>query len=113
MNYGKAGGPSLSRSRSPNLARSAAISAIPTVILSRSDKSTNMKQFLVVLACIISLNAAAQPSPPKKTMQMDNFNSDSAAIATLLTDVYFKGIYEGAVKLRGPAFYENTLLLGA
>ncbi|HXB32878.1 MAG TPA: nuclear transport factor 2 family protein [Puia sp.] len=37
---------------------------------------------------------------------------DSAAIAHLLTDAYFKGIYEGDVNLLGSTFYSGTLLFG-
>lgn len=71
-----------------------------------------MKEYLALFALITSLGASAQPSPPTKPIQMNNFNSDSAAIAAILTDIYFKGIYEGDVKLLRTAFYENTLLFG-
>jgi hypothetical protein len=37
---------------------------------------------------------------------------DSAAIAHILTDAYFKGIYEGDVNLLGSTFYSGTLLFG-
>ncbi|HET6256312.1 MAG TPA: nuclear transport factor 2 family protein [Puia sp.] len=69
-----------------------------------------MKQYLILFAFITSLNASAQPSP--KTMHMNNFITDSAAIAVILTDVYFKGIYEGDVRLLSTAYYEGTLLFG-
>ena len=43
---------------------------------------------------------------------MNNYNTDSAAIAQVLNDAYFKGIYEGDVSLLGSTFYENALLFG-
>ena len=43
---------------------------------------------------------------------MNDFATDSAAIAGVLVNVYFKGIYEGDVKLLRTAYYENTLLFG-
>lgn len=38
--------------------------------------------------------------------------SDSAAIAHVLTDAYFPGIYEGNVPLLSGTFYPGTLLFG-
>jgi hypothetical protein len=38
--------------------------------------------------------------------------TDSADIAYVLTDVYFKGIYEGDVNLLGTAYFSGTLLFG-
>lgn len=43
---------------------------------------------------------------------MNNYNADSADIARILTDAYFKGIYEGDVNLLGSTFYSGTLLFG-
>jgi len=43
---------------------------------------------------------------------MKNYSTDSAVIAGVLNDAYFKGIYEGDVALLGSTFYENTLLFG-
>jgi hypothetical protein len=37
---------------------------------------------------------------------------DSTAIAHVLTDTYFKGIYEGDVNLLGSTFYPGALLFG-
>jgi hypothetical protein len=71
-----------------------------------------MKQYFALFAFITSLHGSAQPSLQTKTMHMNNFSSDSAAIAAILTDVYFKGIYEGDVKLLRTAYFENTLLFG-
>jgi hypothetical protein len=43
---------------------------------------------------------------------MKNFNTDSAAIAGVLNNAYFKGIYEGDINLMGSTFYDNALLFG-
>jgi hypothetical protein len=45
-------------------------------------------------------------------MHMKNYTADSADIARILTDAYFKGIYEGDVNLLGSTFYSGTLLFG-
>jgi hypothetical protein len=71
-----------------------------------------MKNSIVFLAVFITLTATAQVSPATNPANMNNFAKDSTAIAALLTDVYFKGIYEGDVKLLRTAYYENTLLFG-
>jgi hypothetical protein len=43
---------------------------------------------------------------------MKNYSTDSAAIAGVLNDAYFKGIYEGDVSLLGSTFHDNALLFG-
>lgn len=43
---------------------------------------------------------------------MKNYNTDSADIVRILTDTYFKGIYEGDINLLGSTFYPGTLLFG-
>ena len=43
---------------------------------------------------------------------MNDYQDDSAAIAHVLNDAYFPGIYEGDVKLLGSTFYPGTLLFG-
>jgi hypothetical protein len=43
---------------------------------------------------------------------MKNFSTDSAAIAAVLDNAYFKGIFEGDVTLLGSTFYDNALLFG-
>jgi Putative lumazine-binding len=48
----------------------------------------------------------------KHEIQMKNFSTDSADIALILTDAYFKGIYEGDMNLLGSTFYSGTLLFG-
>lgn len=44
--------------------------------------------------------------------KMNDHQGDSAAIAHVLNDAYFPGIYEGDVKLLGSAFYPGSLLFG-
>jgi hypothetical protein len=41
-----------------------------------------------------------------------NYITDSAAIAGVLNNIYFKGIYEGDVSLLESVYYEGTLLFG-
>lgn len=43
---------------------------------------------------------------------MKNYITDSAAIAGVLNNIYFKGIYEGDVSLLESVYYEGTLLFG-
>ena len=43
---------------------------------------------------------------------MENFSADSAAIAAVLNNAYFKAIYEGDVPLLKSTFYDNALLFG-
>src|SRR5258707_1155215 len=43
---------------------------------------------------------------------MKNYTEDSAAIAHVLTDVYFKGIYEGNTDLLSTIYHPGTLLFG-
>jgi hypothetical protein len=43
---------------------------------------------------------------------MNNYATDSADIAHILNDAYFKGIYEGDVNLLGTTFYPGALLFG-
>jgi hypothetical protein len=68
---------------------------------------------LIFCSCIFfTLAAAAKPSVPKNIAHMNNYTTDSADIAGILTNAYFKGIYEGDVALLGSAFYPGTLLFG-
>jgi hypothetical protein len=60
----------------------------------------------------ITLTAAIQKPSDKYEMQMKNSNTDSAEIAHVLTDTYFKGIYEGDISLLSTAYYSGTLLFG-
>ena len=43
---------------------------------------------------------------------MKTQSSDSTSIVEILTNVYFKGIYEGNTDLLSTAFYEGTFLFG-
>jgi len=43
---------------------------------------------------------------------MENKNSDTAAITSVVENNYFKGIFEGDVDLLGSAFQPETLLFG-
>src|SRR3989442_950465 len=43
---------------------------------------------------------------------MKNYSADSAAIAEVLNDSYFKGIYEGDIPLLQTVYYNQTLLFG-
>ncbi|MBS1664348.1 MAG: nuclear transport factor 2 family protein [Bacteroidetes bacterium] len=43
---------------------------------------------------------------------MKSYTTDSAAIAAVLDNIYFKGIYEGDTKLLEKAYFEGTLLFG-
>ena len=67
-----------------------------------------MKHFTIT-ALLFSLmwNIQAQ-----KTIKMDNTNKDSAAIAQLLEQYYFPGIYEGNINLLKQVYYSGTLLFG-
>jgi hypothetical protein len=71
-----------------------------------------MKFSLVVLSIFITMTAAAQQPSANNKMNMKNYSADSAAIAGVLNDAYFKSIYEGDVTLLGSTFYNNALLFG-
>lgn len=71
-----------------------------------------MKLTILTLSILITLTAAAQQPSAKNSTQMKNYTQDSAAIAGVLTDAYFKGIYEGNVTLLGSTFYDQALLFG-
>lgn len=71
-----------------------------------------MKLTTLALTILINLTAAAQQPSSKNATQMKNYSQDSAAIAGVLTDAYFKGIYEGNVDLLGSTFYSQALLFG-
>ena len=71
-----------------------------------------MKALIFCSFLFLTLAAAAQPSVSKNIIQMNNYTTDSADIAGILTNAYFKGIYEGDVELLGSTFYSGTLLFG-
>ena len=66
----------------------------------------------ILFSIFITLTAAAQAPSAKNSKNMKNYTSDSAAIAGVLNNAYFKGIYEGDISLLGSTFYDNTLLFG-
>ena len=71
-----------------------------------------MKFLLLSSFLFITLTAATQQPSTKPAIQMKNYSTDSTNIARILTDVYFKGIYEGDVNLLGTIYYSGTLLFG-
>ena len=73
----------------------------------RAQPELNMKTLLLIafLSCKI-LGLKAQNLKNMETTQ------DSLAIARVLEDYYFKGIYEGNVNTLGNVFYPGTLLFG-
>jgi Putative lumazine-binding len=71
-----------------------------------------MKLFILSSFLFINLTVSAEQPSAKYANQMKNYTSDSADIAHVLTDAYFKGIYEGDVNLLGSTFYSGTLLFG-
>jgi Putative lumazine-binding len=71
-----------------------------------------MKFSLVVVSIFVTMTAAAQQPSANYKMNMQNYSADSAAIAGVLNDAYFKSIYEGDVTLLGSTFYNNALLFG-
>ena|SRR5450755_1134051 len=71
-----------------------------------------MKLFILSTFLFINLTVSAEQPSAKYAIQMKNYTSDSADIAHVLTDAYFKGIYEGDVNLLGSTFYSGTLLFG-
>ena len=66
----------------------------------------------IIFSLLITLSAAAQQPSSKNIIEMKNFSADSAAIAGVLDNAYFKAIYEGDVTLLGSTFYDNALLFG-
>jgi len=70
-----------------------------------------MKPSILLFSIFITLTASAQ-MPPANADHMKKYITDSTAIAGVLTDIYFKGIYEGDVKLLESAYYDGTLLFG-
>ncbi|HTR29547.1 MAG TPA: nuclear transport factor 2 family protein [Puia sp.] len=60
----------------------------------------------------LSMTAVAQQPSTYNAAHMKNFVTDSTEIARILTDVYFKGIYEGDIDLLATAYYPGTLLFG-
>jgi Putative lumazine-binding len=70
-----------------------------------------MKLAAIVCYLFITLPASAQPRATN-LRQMENYTADSTAIAKVLTDSYFKGIYTGDVELLKTVYFDGTLLFG-
>jgi hypothetical protein len=70
-----------------------------------------MKHAAILCYIFITCQASAQPQA-KNLQKMENYAADSSAIAVALTNIYFKGIYEGDVDLLKTIFYDGTLLFG-
>lgn len=71
-----------------------------------------MKFSIILFTLFFTLTATAQQPSAKNLQNMKNYSVDSAAIAAILDNVYFKGIYEGDVNLLATIYYNNTLLFG-
>jgi hypothetical protein len=71
-----------------------------------------MNCFVLFSLQFITLATVSGQLPAKKAIDMKNYGVDSAAIASILTDAYFKGIYAGDTNLLGRAFHPGTLLFG-
>jgi putative lumazine-binding protein len=71
-----------------------------------------MKLHIISSFLFIILTSALQQSSGNSTLKMIHSTTDSADIARVLTEVYFKGIYEGDVNLLSTTYYSGTLLFG-
>ena len=69
-------------------------------------------KFLSLSFFFIILTSATRQLSDKHDIHMNNFNKDSAEIAGILNDAYFKGIYAGDVSLLSTVYYPGTLLFG-
>ena len=71
-----------------------------------------MKLLLLSSFVFIFLTAISGQPLGKHAMHMNSNSTDSAAIGKILTDAYFKGIYEGDTQLLATVYYDGTLLFG-
>jgi len=72
-----------------------------------------MKSLISCLFLLFTLSTATARQSNKEVTQMKTYNNkDSIEIANILTDAYFKGIYEGDIKLLEGVYYSGTLLFG-
>ena len=72
-----------------------------------------MKSIISFLFFLFTLTAAAARQSNKEVTQMKNdYSKDSLEIANILTNAYFKGIYEGDIKQLSSVYYSGTLLFG-
>jgi Putative lumazine-binding len=60
----------------------------------------------------VFLLSALQPASSQNRKQMKNDKQDSAVIAGILEQLYFKGIYEGNLDLLKQVYFNGTLLFG-
>jgi Putative lumazine-binding len=71
-----------------------------------------MKYLFCSTIIFITLTATVRRPVLKNATSMNDFGTDSMEIAHVLTDAYFKGIYEGDVVLLATVYYPGTLLFG-
>ena len=71
-----------------------------------------MKFLILSSFLFITQAGVAEAQSVKHAMIMKNYGSDSAEIARILNEAYFKGIYEGDVNLLTTVYYSGTLLFG-
>jgi hypothetical protein len=71
-----------------------------------------MRSFAIVFGIFFTLTVAAQSPAAKNFRNMKNYTTDSAAIAGVLNDAYFKGIYTGDIDLLKTVYFDGTLLFG-
>jgi hypothetical protein len=67
---------------------------------------------MVIILLIALLFPPGGSSKAQNTTIMETHQTDSAAIAYALEEIYFKGIYEGDVNLLGKIYHPGTLLFG-
>lgn len=71
-----------------------------------------MRSLAIVFGIFFTLTTAAQSPAAKNFHNMKNYTTDSAAIAGVLNNTYFKGIYTGDVDLLKTVYFDGTLLFG-
>ncbi len=71
-----------------------------------------MRSLAIVLGFFFTLTVAAQSPAEKNFRNMKNYATDSAAIAGILNDSYFKGVYTGDIDLLKTVYFDGTLLFG-
>ena len=71
-----------------------------------------MKFLTTILSILLLMTASAQAQSEQKSKKMNNYSTDSVAIAAVLTNTYFKGIYEGDIDLLKTVYFDGTLLFG-
>jgi hypothetical protein len=64
------------------------------------------------LLIIALLSYSWQGGKAQNTIKMETIQTDSAAIANVLEENYFKGIYEGDVEVLHKVYHPGTLLFG-